>query len=266
MSRRWWLIGAGAGTLALTVLAVWLLLGGSGERKDPIWERIQRDRVIRVGMEASFPPFETIESDQFVGYDVDLARELASRLGIGEVRFVNVHFDGLYDALTGAKCDIILSALPYERERTQDFSYTVPYFHAGQVLVVPNGSAIVDIEDLQGRTVAVEMGSQAHSLARQYVTRRGYQIEIVTAYSADEALSLLASGGADVAIADAVTALAYLGDNDTVRLASNEQLTDEPYVIAVPREAKVLLDELNRAIDAMRQDGSLAEIEGRWLR
>ena len=85
-------------------------------------------------MDASFPPFEVVDGDgRFVGFDVDLATALAERWGVG-VRFVDVHFDGLYDALQADKFDLIISALPYDRTMTRDVAYSVSYYDAGELL------------------------------------------------------------------------------------------------------------------------------------
>lgn len=264
--RRWHLLAVVALLAALVPLAAWGLGRGRG-RTDPIWERIQRDGVIRVGMDASFPPFETLDAQgHFLGYDVDLANELARRLGIGHVTFVNIHFDGLYDALLDGKCDIILSALPFDRERTEDVAYTVPYFHAGQVMVVgmAGQASIRDVEDLAGETVAVEMGSEAHSIVRQLNVRRGLAIEVRTTYSAEEALDLARAGETRAAIADAVTVFAYTAAREDV-WPVGEQLTDEPYVIAAPLEGKILLDRINRALADMAEDGYRDSLLQSWF-
>ena len=92
---------------------------------------------------------------------MDIARAIAADLGV-EAEFVNIGFDGLYDALLARRVDLIISGLPYDPRWTQDVAYTINYFNAGQVLVVrTDEQAITEIEDLAARTVAVEWGSQA---------------------------------------------------------------------------------------------------------
>lgn len=260
--RRWLAVGG----VVLAAALLWLGLGWGGERRDEAWERIQRDGVIRVGMDASFPPFEVVtEAGEFVGYDVDLARELARHLGAPRVEFVNIHFDGLYDALLDAKCDIILSALPFDREMTEDVVYSTPYFHAGQVLLAAEARPeVAGLESLEGGALAVELGSEAHYLARQWAQRKGAALEIRTALTAQEALDLLGEGQVDAAIVDAVTALQALGARQGLRPVG-EQLTDEPYVIAAPLGSDILLDRLNRALASLREAGLFETLEGRWF-
>ena len=118
---------------------------GVTTRPEPIegslFERILASGVLRVGMDASYPPFETENADgTCAGYDVDLARALAARWGV-RAEFVNVHLDGLYDALRAGKCDVIISAIPYDRTMTRDVLYSTAYLNAGLVLVVREGWA-----------------------------------------------------------------------------------------------------------------------------
>lgn len=265
MSKRW-RYGGGLVVLIAAALLLGWWLGAGGGQEDQVWERIQRTGEMRVGMDASFPPFEWIQDDRFMGYDVDLAHALAARLGVAEVKLVNIHFDGLYDALQDGKCDVIISALPYERERTRDVDYSVPYFHAGQVIVAPVDASISGPTDLNGRTVAVELGSQGHYVTRVWTMQRGAPWDVVTGYSADEALGIVVNGGADAAIVDAVTAFRYLGQHATHQLELvGEQLTDEPYVIAVVESSDILLDKINRALADMEADGSQASLMRKWF-
>lgn len=268
--KKWiWILPLAA--ILIGSLVAWRLSNGRSKR-DPVWERIQDTGTLRVCTDASFPPFEFIQDGQFVGYDIDLAWELAYRLGLSEVRPVNIHFDGLYDALADGKCDTIISALPFDPTRTEDVGYSVPYFHAGQVLVTwIEATDIGGPEDLAGRRVAVELGSEAHYVARQWTVERGVSWDVVTTYTAAEALESLRAREADAAIVDAVTAYAALGSAESAppRLELvGEQLTDEPYVIAVPLNADVLLDEINRALADMATEGSptfKAQLRAKWF-
>lgn len=127
---------------AVLALACWALAGRIlynawfSRGTDPTWERLQQSGVVRVCMEAAYPPFEAQDAEgRFSGYDVDLMQELARRWSVS-VDFVNVHFDGLYDALLADKCDLVVSALPYDETLTEDVLYSPSYFNAGLLLAV----------------------------------------------------------------------------------------------------------------------------------
>ncbi|RME44796.1 MAG: amino acid ABC transporter substrate-binding protein, partial [Caldilineae bacterium] len=96
---------------------------------------VQRRGVLRVGLDPSFPPFETLDAGgQVIGLDADIARAIAADLGV-QVEFVPIAFDGLYDALQVGRVDVLLSGLPVDPTRTRDVAYSRPYFNAGQMLV-----------------------------------------------------------------------------------------------------------------------------------
>ncbi len=265
----WAFIGGIALLFLVAGLALWRWRWAY-ERKDAVWERIRSNGFIRVGMDASFPPFEVVnEAGEFAGYDVDLAWELTRRLGLPSVAFVNIHFDGLYDALLEGKCDIIISALPYNRDLTQDVAYSPSYFNAGQRLLVRGENRIEEPGDLladktRPKKIAVEIGSEAHYAARE-LARKAAGAELLTVYTAVEALQLLQTGQADAVVVDAVTAYMYASRHGDVHVVS-KPLTDEPYVIAMPLDSPHLMREISRALSVIAAEGYLERLRDKWLR
>lgn len=232
-----------------------------GELRDRTWERIQGQGVLRVGMDASYPPFELWDEVGLRGYDVDLALALGREWGV-EVDFENITFDGLYDALKVERVDIIISALPYDPLLTQDVAYSYSYFDAGQVLVVrEEETAIVQVEDLNGRRVGLELGSMGDLEARRLEQRMVLERK---AYStAQEALEALRDEKVDAAIVDAVSAQQFMREQGGLRIV--QQVTQEPYVIAVPMKAHILLGRVNEAIVNWRETGFLEELREKWF-
>ena len=251
------------GLLILMALALRMVSGVL--RRDEVWARIQRDKVLRVGMDASFPPFETVDAEgRFSGLDVDLATELGRRWGV-EVRFVNVSFDGLYDALKMDKFDLIISALPYDRTQTRDLLYSPSYFNAGQVLLARGDDLrLRSFDDLEGKTVAVELGSEAHQLVRRLARDKGMHLEILAEREPEQTVALLRQGKADALVCDRVTAYAYMRNADDLRLVG-PPLTDEPYVIAARADAPILMEQVTRALEEWRANGLLDELLRKWL-
>jgi ABC-type amino acid transport substrate-binding protein len=246
--------------LAIVASFVWLRKGGD----DGALERVQASGELRVGLDASFPPFESLdEAGQVIGFDADLARAIAGRLDAEPV-FVNVGFDGLYDALLAGRVDVVISGLPYDPRRTQDVIYSQPYFNAGQVLVVRADDALSDSSQfLIGRSVAVEWGSQADMEARRLVqTTAGLQT--LPQPTAQDALKALVANQADAAIADAVSVYQFMAENPgAVRVAEN--LTDEPYVIASHRKSRRLAQAIDVALEALRRSGALDDLRAKWF-
>lgn len=245
--------------LSLGALRAWGGLAGA----DPTWERIRRDGVLRVGMDASFPPFEVEEAGSFAGLDVDLATALAARWGV-EVRFVNVHFDGLYDALLADKFDLIVSALPYDRTMTRDVAYSVSYYDAGQVLL-SGGASIAEIADLEGGRCGVELGSEAHQLVRRVARDRGLDIAMVPLREAAELPERLLAGEIDGVVCDSLSAHDWIARWPDLRLAG-PPLSSDPYVIAALPASPELMRQVNLALQEWHASGYLQELQDRWFR
>lgn len=257
--KRGWL--AYVGLFALVALGLFFLFRPpGGELRDRTWERIERQGVLRVGMDASYPPFELWDEVGLRGYDVDLALALGREWSL-EVDFENIGFDGLYDALKVERVDIIISALPYDPLLTQDVAYSYSYFDAGQVLVVREQTTICKVEDLNGRRVGLELGSRGDLEARRLEQRMILERK---AYStAQEALEALRDEKVDAAIVDAVSAYDFIGEQGGLRIV--QQVTEEPYVIAVAIKAPILLERVNEAIVRWRETGFLEELREKWF-
>lgn len=232
---------------------------------DASWQRIQQSGVVRIGMDAAYPPFEVQDgSGQFSGYDVDLAAELARRWGV-QAQFVNIHFDGLYDALRADKCDVLLSALPYDPTLTEDVLYSPSYLNVGIVLAVPVAEQrIGGPKDLEGKRVSVEMGAAGHLEARRLLEQARIALEIVPQPSPDDALQALVAGRADACIVDAVSAYRFARTTGTIRVLKGF-LVDEQYVIAVPPHSGYLWKRITDELAAMNRDGFLDALQHKWF-
>lgn len=273
--RRWWarLPCRARHWAALGSLVVVVAVGLAGLRaygelagSDPTWDRIRREGVVRVGMDASFPPFEVVDdAGRFSGLDVDLATALAERWGV-DVWFVNVHFDGLYDALQADKFDLIISALPYDRTMTRDVAFSVSYYDAGQVLLATSANTDVQsISDLDGGVCGVELGSEAHQLVRRVARDEGLSIEVAPAREAGELPERLLSGELDGVVCDSLTAEEWMARWPDLRVAG-PPLTSDPYVIAARPDSPELLRQVNLALHEWRASGYLQELQARWFR
>jgi polar amino acid transport system substrate-binding protein len=212
-------------------------------------------------MDASYPPFGMANGDKFSGLDVDLANEIARRLGV-RVQIVNRSYDSLYDDLHTGQMDVVISALSIDPQRIGAFQYSRAYFDAGQVLVSRDGT-YTTMRDLEGRTVAVEYGSGGDELARLW-TRRLHRLNVTHFTTSNEAIAAAAAGQADVALVDAVTARLYVRDHPGLSI-SQESVQPDYYAVAMRYTSFGLAGAIDYALRGMEEDGTLDAILRRWL-
>lgn len=226
--------------------------------------RIQAAGVLRVAIDPSFPPFAYVdESGTLVGYDVALARALASRLEV-EAHFVTTGYDALYDALTVGRADVIISALYPDPSRSHAFAYSIPYFNAGDVLVVREDRAIEGPADLAGGTVICRFGTTGHMEVLTWEETWVSPPAVVAVEEPGTELDALASGEADAMVVDHVTALGLVAGASEFRIV-HPRITDEPYVVAARVEDRGLIDAVDKALAAIDADGTLDALEAQWM-
>jgi len=245
------------------MVAFWLtsrfLFGGV----DETWQRIQETGVWRVGMDPSFPPFDLLDGEgRPTGYDVDLAQAIADRWGV-RVQIVAIGFDGLTDALLAGKIDSVISALPYNPRLTQDLSYSRSYFEAGIRLATAEGSPIRAVDDLTGKRLAVEWGSNGDAEARR-LQRADPTIRRLTFPSPQDAAAAVTAGEADGVLVDGVT-LRQMQGKGAALVAVGPALESNPYVIALPVDAYTVRGEIDAILAEFVTTGFLAELENRWF-
>lgn len=259
--------------------------------RDNTWAKMLETEDFRVGLDPSFPPFESLDADgQPVGYDVDLAQALAERWGL-EVKLHAMGYDSLVDAVMAARVDAVISAMPYDERLTRDLAISPSYFEAGLRLAVatepPLRSAVLPAS-LAGRRVAVEWGSAGDMVARRLLREMaGEEIGAAaserTAATADptatldqadfeilqydtpaDAMDAVVLGAADAVLVDAVSLRLAQGQGAPL-VAVGPVYESNPYVILSPRRAGTLAAKIEAALDAMRTDGTLGALEERWF-
>jgi polar amino acid transport system substrate-binding protein len=216
---------------------------------------------LRVGVDPSSPPFAAISADgQLFGLEIDLARELGVRLNL-PVRFVALGFDGLYDALKTDQVDALIAGIVIDDTRLNDIHFSQPYYDAGLMLVSNRG--IREMQQLPGHKLAYEFGSEADSEARVWL-RRVLSFETRPYEQQQDALSAAQRGDADAALVNSVNARLYLSEHPAFN-AEMHEVTSVPYAIATQARRPTTSIVIRATLQAIIDDGTLAEITNRWL-
>ena len=228
--------------LALSmVLVVFTACGGSETDK------------LTMATNAEFPPFEYIENGEIVGADVDIAKAIAEKLG-KELEITNIDFDA---ALTGAatgKYDMAVAGITANDERRENMNFSVDYYTASQAIIVKADSTIAASKDLEGKTISCQEGTTGE----QFLLDNNYAIQSFK--TGAEAITALTSGKVDAVVIDDAVARALSKEQNGATKVLDEALTQEAYAIALKKGNDELTKEIDGALEALKEEGKLAEI------
>ena len=217
--------------------------------------------VLRVGTDATYPPFEFVEGNEFKGFDMDIIREIGRRLGV-QVVIQNVAWDGLIPGLTNGNYDVVISAMTILEERAAVVDFSDPYFTAGQVIVVrKNETAIQKPEDLKGRVVAVQLNTTG-----QFAAEKVEGVRRIDKYDTTPlAVQAVIQRSADAAVIDLPVAVELQkAFPDQIKVVGRP-FTVEYYGIAVRKGRTELLRAINRALAQIKADGTYDELYKKWI-
>ena len=226
-------------------------------------EAIRTRGTLVVATEGAWSPWTFHdESDQLVGFDVEVAAALAEKLGV-KAEFVEGAWDGLFAGLDSGRYDIVCNGVEWTAERAETYDFTVPYGYIHTALAVRSDNTdITSFEDLAGRTTA-------NSIASTYMTlAESYGAEVLGIDTLDETIQMLVTGRIDATLNADVSFYDYLNVHPEADFKI-VALTDDASKVCIPvrKEADTasLLAALNEAIEELRADGTLGEISQRYF-
>ncbi|MDQ1733614.1 MAG: L-cystine transport system substrate-binding protein tcyB, yecS [Pseudonocardiales bacterium] len=243
------------------VLAALLLTAcGSGPSNGD--NPVKATGVMRVGTEGVYSPFSYHDpaTGQLVGYDVDVARAVADKLGV-RAEFVETPWDSIFAALEANRFDVVANEVTITSERQQKYDLSEPYSVGEGVIVTRAGdNSITSLAGIKGKVAAESATSNWADVAR----KAGARVETVEGFT--QAITLLNQGRVDVVVNDSIAVYAYLAEtNDkSVKIATTIGEKSEQGFAA--RKNSGLLPDLNKALDELRADGTLASISQRYLK
>ncbi len=219
-----------------------------------------REKVLRVGTAANYPPFEYFQeaSKAFTGFDVELMRGLARETGYDRVEFVDMEFHRLLPALKEKKVDAVISCLTVNESRRKDVDFTEPYLESGFVVVSRADAGHRSLAALKGKRIAVEKGALSRKAAEAYTK------DVTACGTTEECLRLVAEQKADFAVMDHYTGRFFVTHAFHDRLIVMAELPstgDEGVAIAVARGNKALLDRLNEGLNRYRTTAAFQQLK-----
>ncbi len=211
-------------------------------------------QVVLVGTNAEFAPFEYLEKNEIVGFDIDLLNAISKETGI-EFKIKDMAFDGLLPALQTKKVDLVIAGMTATPEREKAVLFSKPYFTAKQVIITKGeDKSLKTFDDLSGKKVGVMLGFTGDSVVSEI---KGAKVERFNAAYA--AIMALNQGKIDAVVLDSEPAKKYIANSKELMIA-DVPAEEEEYAIAVRKTDKELIEKINVAIDKIRANGEYDKI------
>ncbi|MCY6484401.1 transporter substrate-binding domain-containing protein [Clostridium aestuarii] len=252
-------------TLLVSFMLILSLVGcgdNKGSEKDIVNENGIPNKII-VGLDDSFPPMGfRSEEDEIIGFDIDMANEMAKRMGV-EIEYMPTEWSGVIPSLKSKKFTIIISAMSVSEERKKEIAFSNPYILEKQVIVVKkDNTSINSPENLKDKVVGVQLGSTSDEAIKPLKNT----IKKVVQYDKNtEALQDLAIGRLDAVAVDELVARYYIKEhNDKYRVVEKE-ISKEPIAIGIRKEDTKLKEKFDETLKAMQEDGTMSKISKQWF-
>lgn len=240
--------------LIKTLLACALLICGANSKT-------LREGTLKVATEGTFSPFSYYnDKNELVGYDVDVARAVAEKLGL-KIEFLTAPWDAMLAAFDAGKADAVFNQVSITDERKKKYEYSVPYTVVyGAIIVHKDNNDIKSFEDLKGKKNADSATSNWAQVAKKYGAQN------VTVDSFAKSMELLIARRVDTVVRDNTVFYDFLKQRPDAPIKIAAKLKDVDYSAAiVQKDNKELADQISKALNELKAEGKLKEISLKYF-
>lgn len=241
--------------MMVMVLAAVILTGCGKENTE--------EKVLYVGTNAEYKPYEYLENGKIVGFDIDFMEAIGSAMGY-EVKWTNMSFDGLLPALQAGKVDMVIAGMTPTEERSKAVDFTEVYYSSSQAVLINKESetGILSKEDLKGKVVGVQMGTIQEKIAGELGAS---EIKIYNSFTG--AVLDLNEDKIDFVIVGDVVATPYLDNNPKLEKAMVLDVdgSADGSAIAMPKGSSEMIAKLNKEIGILKESGKYQELVEKYF-
>ena len=249
----------------MTMLVLTGCNSSSSEKSNESKEGETKKKVLKVGLEAQYPPFEYMEDGEFAGLDVELAKELVKELGYDEVEFVDTAFDAIFAGLDKGDYDVIISAITITPDRVKKYSFTTPYIKNYQCIVTLKDAKNKPkkLEELKGMDVGYQEASTSDTYVTDNIEAGNVKCTPKEYAKIVDTFSDLKAKRLDAIVCDSTVAEQYVADG-TYEITWKQEDEPEEFGICLPKDSE-LVDEFNKALKTLEDNGKLEEIINKYF-
>ena len=252
--------------LALASTLVMTLFTGCGEAKNTQGTKNETEKgeqkVIKVGLEPSYPPFEYYEEDgtTLTGIDHDLAVEIGKKLGC-KIEFVATSWEGIFAGLDKGDYDVIMSAVTITPDRVASYSFSTPYIKNFQCLVTLADAKVQpkNLDELSGLEVGFQEESTSDTYLTDYINSKKLKCTPRKYAKIIDTFSDLKNKRLDAIIVDSTVADQYCMDKKTYKMTWKQENEPEQFGACFKKDSD-LVDDFNKALKELEESGKVKEI------
>lgn len=224
----------------------------------------EEPKVLKMGTNAAFKPYEYVEGGKIVGIDAEIAAAIAEYLDM-ELEIVDMQFDSIITAVNNGEVDFGMAGMTITPKRLEEVDFSISYASGVQSIIVKEGSDIKTADDLFADGATYKVGVQLGTTGDIYCTDELGSDRVITYDNGNNAVLALNGGSVDCVVIDNEPAKALVAANSGLKILDTSY-ADEDYAICVAKGNDELLDKINEAIDALIEDGTIAKIVAKYIK
>lgn len=252
--------------LMIGFVFLFLLLGCTQAEvslEDQSLERILEKDSFKIGF-TNYPPFGMINEGESIGFDIDMAREVATRMGVSfDSKYID--WDSKQFELDSGNIDAIWNGFTITEKRAEEVTFTKPYFDNHIVMMSLKGNTYKSLEDLSDKVVGVELQSSGQIALEEMEDVYASIKDMMKYTSVSDALMALKTGGIDVVVVDENFARYVSSKEKELFEISEARFNPENYGVGLSKGSLLLAEKIDEIVDGMIQDGTAGEISIKWF-
>lgn len=218
------------------------------------------EKKLVMGTNASFPPYEFVDdNNNIVGIDAEIAKAVAEKMGY-TLEIKDMEFDSLITAVQAGAIDFALAGMTVTDERKESVNFSDTYATGIQVIIVPEDSKITTVDDLSGKMIGVQAGTTGDI----YCTDDFGQDKVKQYKNGAEAIAALKNGQVECVVIDNEPAKNYVKANEGLKILETEYAVED-YAAAISKENTELLENFNKALAELKDEGKVDEIITKYI-